>query len=61
MVIFINKVSSEIAADYLIQIIDECKKDGWTDIRIEYELDYGGCYYEGDTPSISGSLYGNKK
>lgn len=61
MAIFIKNISSEIAADYLIQIIDECKKDGWADIRIEYELDYDGCYYEGDTPSITGSLYGNKK
>ena len=39
---------------------EECKKTH-DDVYVEFELDYGGCYYEGDTPSVYMTFYGEPK
>ena len=44
----------------LQDIHDELSKD-YTDIEINPELDWSGCYYSGDTPSIQLSWYGIPK
>jgi len=43
-------------------IKDLIKKAGLKtkDAYLKIELDYGGCYYEGDSPSISVKVYGWK-
>lgn len=53
----------EFYTDYtpseLIQLIkDSCEQvpKGATNVYIEFEEDYGGCYYEGDRPSLKVSL-----
>ena len=36
-------------------LLDAVKEAGYVEedyINIEFELDYGGCYYESDSPSI---------
>lgn len=43
----------------LIQLIrDVCESvpKGAKNLQIEFEEDYGGCYYEGDRPSLKVSL-----
>lgn len=36
-------------------------ENDYTGLCLEADLDYGGCYYEGDTPSVDIELWGIKK
>lgn len=49
--------------DTLIENLNSYKKeygDKWDRLSLEFELDWGGCYYEGDTPGVGCNLIGEK-
>jgi hypothetical protein len=52
-----NKKQTEFSCGYtsLSSLLDSIKAAGYTEkdySNFEFETDYSGCYYEGDTPSI---------
>lgn len=48
-----KKEYTGLAYSSLQSLIDELKSNGVTDFtKVEFETDYSGCYYEGDTPGI---------
>lgn len=60
--ITISKCDLEGSLDDCIEYLKEVREQfrPYNDVVIEFDLDYGGCYYEGDTPSIGIEVRGTK-
>jgi hypothetical protein len=56
MVTVAERISERTVYDGEVLYVDA---DG-NNVKIEFELDYSGCYYEGDTPSIEAKIVTEK-